>query len=164
MVEISNSRITDKLAQSTGSRPIEDLPRQIGKEIVPIIDANPPDELFIFRQSVLTTGNSAVMAAPSNSRRTFYIVYASLGMMDDVTSDNVATFMSVTLMGSSLASRFIEIPKLTLTVKDDIQSRDFSAHPLPVAPDTTITISNSFTVGNSIKQGTIIGFFRENRS
>lgn len=132
----------------------------ISDEVSNLVAVLPIDSVCnIVRSNVrATSGSSTVFATPTD--KDFYLVAANLSLSADAACDNTNCVMNVTIDGVLSNRDIIRIQKLSLTAINDTVSLHLTK-PLKIDRGTNITINSTFTVGNAIFGGCIIGYTEE---
>lgn len=154
MVEIQNSKITDKLGEKIKESNLNALPRTLANSIQPVIDIGENiDQYFADESQNSASGSVTVFATPSD--KDFYLNSCTLQNIKDATSDNVSVDLRATINGGIVF--LLRIAGITTTA----QVRDLTvSFPTPIKIDrgTNISIQQAFTVGVSVSSSSISGF------
>jgi len=157
MAQINNREVLKRIERDTFVKGTND--RQLSDNVIPVLVSNPDPKLssIVLYKSLLSTGAGAVYSVPAG--KSLYITSAMLSMNDDAASDNTAT--SIVCVFNGTATSILSIMKPTLTAYYDSKT---ISYPVPIKIDegTSITLQNTFTVGNSAKKCTITGFLVDN--
>ncbi len=153
--ELSNEIIDATRVQSGSSR----IPNTFGDVVIPVIDVNPKRNRVVTFHRIAsrgTTGSTTIFTTPAD--KDFYLVGAFLTATQDATSDGVVMGLAVTTDGTSRS--LISFRKTTLTAFQDSKQINLPI-PMKVDRNTTISISQSFSVGTGTVEGIIFGFTTE---
>ena len=153
MAEIQNSEVYNQFGEDT-KLPPQDLPRNLHKEIMPVLSVKPDKICNIARENdSTTTGAVTVFLTPSN--KDFYLCNAQISLSSDATADNIQGVLSVTIDGAE--RHLILLTKQTTTVIHLNQGISFN-FPLKIDRNTNIRVQTAFTVGSCRYGGTIVGY------
>lgn len=151
MVDIQSKEIIDKMSDELKVQPAMQLPRELGKQILPVYNVNPVRNVQIRQASSVVTG-TLVMHTTSATKRTF-LTSVSLNNQSDVVANNV----SIDIIGSALGkqlSDFLSLRKISLTVFRGEAHIVFNPA-IEIEKDTNISVRSIFTVGVSVTAATI---------
>jgi len=164
MVDIQSKEVIDQISEELRVQPALMIPRVLSKDIQLVYEVLKRERAVnIFdTNGASTTGTITLFTVPSRERGRFFLTHASLDVTSDVSADNTTTFMSMQTapndLFSNIARNIIELPKQTLTVTTSGRNIDFNT-PVELAPNTNVTMTNTFTAGASRMNGIVLGFF-----
>lgn len=139
MVDIQSKEVIDKLSRDLKVQPAMQLPRELGKQIVPVFNVN-PERLIKMAGATASDATSATVMTTSLVKDTF-VVGAQLTVAKDVVSP--ATFSSLKFLpfGDSVKSvMFIRYEPLT--AGQFLDSIEFT-RPLKLERGTVVTVENN---------------------
>ncbi len=159
MATINNSEIQKRIiSEAKIQTSIDKVPTQLAEKVVPVLISNPKQTPTILKRSASdTSGTSIIYTTPKN--HDFYLTYAMLSSMDDSASDNVKTRLQINIKGSTNVA-LIEHRSLSLVADNSNTAIEFTA-PILLERNSSILVSNVFSVGNSTKTGIIAGYIIE---
>lgn len=154
MVDIQSKEIIDKMSEDLKVQPAMQLPRELGKQILPVFNVNANKIINVVeRTSSASSGTSTIMTTDLN--RDFFLTDVWVSGTADVTADNVSYVLAFTPRGK--ASISVRLLKQTTTAGDHQLHLDFN-FPLLLDRGSVITIASAFTVGASTREATAFGF------
>lgn len=157
MVDIQSKEVIDKISDELKIQPSLQIPRALAKDIQLVYDVGETFKSFIpvsFSDIRITTGTSTLLTAHA-TRRTF-LTGISLSTQADATANNTTIFINATLRGRALAT-ILRLAKVTTTLYEGSLSITFPT-PIEIEPSSTVTMTNTFTVGASSAAGSVHGF------
>jgi len=161
MATIYNSELSKELILGAKIQTSRDrIPTELAEKVIPVMEVNPK----LLRVANVVKGNNAlngdVTIYTTPTDKDFYLTGASLSVVKDATATSTLTRYLITTEESGLGS-FLPIGTLTLTAESRSTSINLST-PLKLKRNTTVSITNSTTVGNIATSGSIIGFTIDN--
>jgi len=153
MVDIQNSKITDRLLEETKAQPYFDLPKRIADNIQPVLIVNPHNRVF----GVTTTKSdtaSSVFFLTSTTKDT-YILAANLSIAKDVVSTSIFSTISLTQDGGA-AGIFFKLNYEPVTAGNIQGSMNWAQTPIKLARGSNISITNSTAIASIDVSATII--------
>lgn len=92
MVDIQNSKITDRMLEETKAQPYFELPKKIMDSIQPVLIVNPIDRVFLL-DAVLSDATSGAIFTTRTDRDTF-VLAASLSTTKSVLALSTRSFIT----------------------------------------------------------------------
>ena len=160
MARINKSDIIQKavndLAISTST---DKIPTETLDKVQLTYDLNRKFSTFASFGSAVITGAMNIALPNVSVGSETYITGLTLGLVKDATCDVAigSVGLSVTPYDSNIATSFLRIPILSLTAQSENVRIDF-AYPFKVKSGSTITSTNSYTVGLMSRTCGITGF------
>lgn len=141
MVEIQNSKITDRLLEETKAQPYMELPKKIADSIQPVLIANPRPRIFHLDQN-LSDGTSIAILTVSSVKDT-YLLSAHLSVAKDAVGASLFSDIQVVAKGAGNKS-ILRIRYQPLTAASNLNaSMSWAAHPLKLERGSLILLTNS---------------------
>lgn len=157
MVDIQSKEIIDKMSEDLKIQPAMQLPRELGKQILPVYVVNP--NFFNASRAASTnrviTGSATIFTTNADKRT--FLTGIWLHYQHNVVADSTTFTMTATPILRNVATNIIVLSKITLTATQDRIFVPFSI-PMELGPDTTIIMTQTFTVGVGIMSGGITFF------
>lgn len=155
MAEHQSKEIIDKISDELKVQPAGEIPKQLSKDIQYVYNVNPKNIVNMSGTVGATaTGTNNFFTTPPN--KDFYLTSASLSIEENSVSDNIQTLMRC-LIPSGETITLINFFKLATTATSKEMSVVFNP-PILLKRNSSISVTNSFTVGSAVKSGCITGF------
>lgn len=162
MAIIYNSDLTKELVNGAKLQISRDkIPNEIAEKVVPVMEVNPNllrNINIVESTSRTTSGTSTIYTTPTN--KNFFLCGIFLGGMADAAADSTSFTLSGTIKGGASGATLLSIPKLSLTAINFNQYVRFS-YPILMQPNTAISITQTFAVGNSTIRGIVYGYVED---
>ncbi len=154
MVDIQSKEIIDKMSDELKVQPAMLLPRELGKEILPVYNVNPPRIVNVVAEaSGATTTAFTIFTTPTN--RDFFLTHIGTSVSKDVSCDLTLITIQGTIGGQVV--RFISDRFQTLTAETFNHSENL-IQPIKLDRGSTIVFAGAFGVGTCVKDGVIYGY------
>jgi len=158
MVDIQSKEAIDQMSEDLKIQPSMALPRTLKGDIQPVYAINNQRGI-----NLLVDVNRAVTSAgftvhTTSTEKDTYLWGVTGSWLSDATADNVSISLFTKIFGHVSGQAVFRMNKLTTTAHTSEQSIFFTV-PIKLQPATTITFSNTFTVGAS--SGGMIIFLEE---
>lgn len=139
MVDIQNSKITDRLLEETKAQPYFELPKKIMDSLQPVLIANPINRIFLLDQLIADSTAAVMLTTPLD--KDTYVLSAQLSITKDVVSPSTRSFIIATPFGLP-SKAIIGLMYEPLTAGSHTVSHTL-LKPMKLQPGSTITITNS---------------------
>jgi len=157
MATIYNSDLSKELR--LGARiqtSVDSIPNKLGEVVMPVMEVNPK----LLKIANIVRSATAVNSTSSNmyttpTDRDFYLTFANISVLKDVTSTSTETSIKVTIDG--VLHRLISIAGISLTPQTLGTSQSFNI-PIKIDRGTAIMVTNGTNVANINAWGNIAGY------
>lgn len=130
------------------------LGSDLGSMIVPIV--NVQRTINIVRNSNNTTSPTTIYTTPTDKE--FYLTTVHLSSNQNVTSDNVISWIQVTDDETGVLRRVVQLTRETLTVQSSDVFCQFPLRGIRLKKGSTIDLYHAGTAGTTRVAGTITGY------
>jgi hypothetical protein len=157
MAQIHNSDLSKELIKGGRLQVSRDVvPNQLAEKVVPVMEVNPK----LLKIANIVRSATAVNSTSSNiyttpTDRDFYLTFANISVLKDVTSTSTETSIKVTIDG--ILQRLISIAGISLTPQTLGTSQSFDI-PIKIDRGTGILVTNGTNVANINAWGNIAGY------
>ena len=160
-VIINNNEVRKAIATATSNRPERnEIPNTLNYNVQPVLETNFLSAGYTGYSvsTVATNATSATLVSLPNDRD-FYVTWACLSTIKDVTSTSTMASLLMDLADSTVGStQILHIAGITLTPQADSICISFP-YPLKLTRGTNITVNNSTNVANVSSRGSVGGFY-----
>ena len=135
------------------------VPTTTEEKVRIVFIANGSPKISIVDDASSTTTGASTLIVPRVGKRTF-VTNLQLSYMCDATADSTDYRIEGSLSGKTTTFLFAKLIKQTLTAANDSISINFDP-PLELAPGVSLFVRQTFTVGTSTVNGTVIAYEQE---
>lgn len=155
-MEHQSKEVVDKLSRDLKAQPAMELPREIGKMIVPVFNVNP--ERLIKVKSAGASDSTGSGIHTTDSIRETYLVGAQISVSKDAVADSLSSSIKAFVKGNlNTATSIIQLQYEPTTAENLHEVVQFN-YPILLEKGKAITITNS-TATASIDAVGIIYFY-----
>lgn len=165
MATIYNSDLSKELQNGARLQIRDKCPTELAEKVVPVMEVNPKALraiTFVIDYSRSTTASGVTIFTTDANKRTF-IKGISINNVSDAAADNTAILINSKIFGDSTSgTNILRLNKITLTAGSFEKVNLFDGQGVELQRNTTVTLSNVFTVGVSTTGVTIWGYTVDN--
>ena len=165
MATIYNSNLSKEIQEGAKLQVRDRMPNELADKVIPTMEVNPKAFRAITWSKDFTRATSAagVTVASTEAEKRTFLKGVSIQVQSGVTADNTTITFSGKVVGqSSGGTVLIRLDKLTTTACTLSKEVFYDCQGLELQPGTTMTLSNTFTAGNSITSITLWGYTIDN--